>query len=457
MKKTEFDIELIKLLQPYGKSEQIKTVEFYNEIFAEKLEQGESEEEIIKGFGSPKEIVKALKKESIFDNGLKKVKEKTNAWFTNKTFLTVYLSLFFITIPLTIAFFSVALGLLATAFALIVSYFAVTISFLVAGLAFAMLGVYLLLFVNFNTGLAQIGAWLAIFAMGVALLFCTKYLNKLRVLIFVSKSKRPEAMQKANRYPVRHRIGLVSSATIFIMAGLIFLWGFAGVGFNIFKLDTNTYVKVSNDAIVGEIKSLTVDVDNRNVRIFAATDNFRVEGYTYESNRLVITYNEDTGNLKVVGRFNWNLFRNLNTFNELDYRKTRLTIYVPADLDFINLSSSSGDFSVNNINATEATINSTSGNITTTNNTFNKLTINSTSGDVRLGLLEVNNLTIKCTSGDVRASVYGQKQNYDIIVRTTSGKKNISNQDFSNTKTINVRTTSGDVRVTFYVAKAVPL
>jgi len=108
---------------------------YYDELFADRIETGESEQDIIADFGSPIEIVKNYRIEMELSPIGKFVKGKhkaTKSWLArhttflhNRTFWLCYFCGFIVTFPLTAVLFAVCIGLCAGGIGILAGIFAV--------------------------------------------------------------------------------------------------------------------------------------------------------------------------------------------------------------------------------------------------------------------------------------------------------------------------------------------
>ena len=143
--------ELSLHLKALPRAERKKIMEYYNEIYGDKIENGQTEEQILKEFGSPVDCAKKILEESGIEyQEPKKAEKKTAAYIAGVVLFTL-----FIVIPLVSAF----VGLLGGLFAVLASGFAAGI----AGVAYTLVAP----FYYWANGLSA-GAIFAWMGMGIA-------------------------------------------------------------------------------------------------------------------------------------------------------------------------------------------------------------------------------------------------------------------------------------------------
>jgi len=170
MKRNEFLLRLSECLEGLPEEDIQKSLDYYAEMIADRMEDGLSEEQAIEQIGSPEEIAKTIFKEIPIAKRIKsKVKSK-------RKLSGVELALIIIGSPIWVALliavlavlFSVTVGVLAGVFALIVSVFAVLIS-LYAGAGGIAVGAVASVLYAFIASIS-IGIGQGLFYMGAGLL-----------------------------------------------------------------------------------------------------------------------------------------------------------------------------------------------------------------------------------------------------------------------------------------------
>lgn len=179
MNRIEFLSLLEKRLQGIPKKELNETLEYWNEIISDKIEDGMSEEEVINGLDIHK-IVELTLSEISFP---KLVKEKMGLNRKIKTWEIVLLvSTFFIWIPLLIALIAVVLALYVCIWSGVISLAAVTLG-CGAHIILSVPGFIDIFTANYASGIFTIG--ISIAGVGAALIlgFLTVKLSKLMLVV----------------------------------------------------------------------------------------------------------------------------------------------------------------------------------------------------------------------------------------------------------------------------------
>lgn len=450
MKKIEFEKELSQRLANLPKEERQKALEYYDELFCDRKERGEEEETIIESFGSPEDIAARIFGETVFTKTTRKVKSTILRIFTNKSFLIFYFSAFIITFPLTIAAFSIALGIGITIFSVIIAFGAVALACGIAGPLYLILGP--ISAGGFNpAGLALFGCGATLIAIGIAFFMLLKTLDYLRILIFVKTENKSKAYKHVNKGNIFLKLTVIA-CILFVAGGSIFTVGFATADWNIRSLDTAEYTSVST-ALNENIDKVTIRTTSREITIVQVTDNFRIEGYSDNESKLTVS---TVGNeLIVKEKYKFEFMQVFNTFKGVNWKKNRIKIYLPAEITEIDAKLSSGDISVSGITAQKATVKVTSGDTYFTNCNIKYISIEANSGDVRTTALRGESISIKTTSGDIDARLAVNPENYDIKSSVKSGdnyaKKHtrLDTNAAENGFKINLRASSGDIRLKF--------
>ncbi|MCL2674992.1 MAG: DUF1700 domain-containing protein [Firmicutes bacterium] len=244
MKRHEFLDQLWEHLPGVTTAEKVKLIEYYNELYYDRCDRGESEEAIVAGFGTPKEAAEKFISEAvegasdapqalicpppvivapppntghappkndpppprqqssrtdppptvkakITQTAAKAKTAVNNNILKNKTFWTVYFSAFVITFPLTIAAFAVMIALTAAAFAVLIAAVAGTAGVLIGMAAGCVAGVYYMAtaFVvmadgNIAAGIVQLGISLAAVGVGlIGIFICTKLFKLISTVV----------------------------------------------------------------------------------------------------------------------------------------------------------------------------------------------------------------------------------------------------------------------------------
>lgn len=583
MNKNAFEKELRKRLSGLSVAERQKILDYYDELYYEKLENGESEPDIIKNFGKPADIVNKLtgksavlddyvgeeedkisepvfkkrktareydddedddsessddrcddddrkdkikkhadkhadkrddrrkserfadEAESVFTKTTRQIKSAVGGLFTNKTFWIIYFSLFFITVPLTIAFFSVVFALAVAAFSIVFAFVITGVALTIAGPFYVAFGLYIA-FSNPASGVAHIGAALVLIALGILFVKSWTVFNWIRLQLFVKKGNRGKPENKKNGKSFRAAGAL--SFVLFIVGCGVFALGFNMAGWDYKKLSAATYTAFVEG---GEevVTSIDVNVSVRDIKVIKSSNQeWRVESQIPDGCELSASV--IGGVLKVLDvcdahKFSFNFIQNMGMFSS---GNLELIIYVPdTAMTQIKAKATTGSFRIDGfkkIAAGEITV--TTGSIRVYNSNFETLAATATTGSIRIensssNTLEAKattgNVTIKtytansieakattgsvyiegceaaaitaegqtgsvrvldvtanyikatATTGSVKVEVIGKKSDYDIKSSTTTGSNNAGNQDHVGDKKIIIRATTGNVRLSF--------
>lgn len=125
-----------------------------------------------------------------------------------------------------------------------------------------------------------------------------------------------------------------------------------------------------------------------------------------------------------------------------------------------SLTASTGDVRVKNVTVAETlSMTSSTGNKTLSNNiTAKQLSIETSTGDIKAkdALIDSVNISIEASTGNISATLLGNKNDYSISVKTSTGNKNISsNTDdvvdglIHPTKTLKAKTSTGNIKIYF--------
>lgn len=450
MKKNEFEKDLSQRLANLSPEERQKALEYYDELFCDRKERGEAEETIIESFGSPEDIAARIHGETVFTKTTRKVKSTILRIFTNKSFLIFYFSAFIITFPLTIAAFSIALGVGITVVSVIIAFGAVALACGIAGPLYLIFGP--ISAGGFNSaGLALFGCGAALIAIGIAFFMLLKVLDYLRILVFVKTENKSKAYKHVNKGNLFLKLTVIA-CILFVAGGSIFTVGLATADWNVRRLDTAKYTSVAT-SINENIDKVTIRTSSRDIAIVQAANNFRIEGYSDNESKLTINIVDNELIIKETYKFEF--LQMFNTFKGVNWKKNRIRVYLPAQITEIDSKMFSGDISVNGITAQKATIKVTSGDTTFTNCNIKELTVKANSGSVRTTALRGESISIKTTSGDINARLAVNPENYDIKSSVGSGDNYAKKHNRLDTNAaenglfINLRASSGDIRLSF--------
>lgn len=119
-----------------------------------------------------------------------------------------------------------------------------------------------------------------------------------------------------------------------------------------------------------------------------------------------------------------------------------IELYVPSHLNFLQISSVSGDVEVSSIAFERCALKTISGEIAMKSCRAQSVEIKTVSGDIELSALDVQKIAVTSASGDVKVDKLECKE-YDWLFSTVSGDVNLNVVGLPNMKLI-LRTASGD-------------
>jgi len=492
MKKEEFERELSKHLEHLIPEERQKTLDYYDELFCDRAEHGEGEEEIIASFGSPEDIATQISGETVFIKTTRKVKDKLAKTthgikstiakiFTNKSFLIFYFSAFIITFPLTIvafslafaltvAAFSLALGLGIAVFAIVLSVFIITVVFLVMGPVYIIFGP--ISAGGFNpAGFSIMAGGVVLIGLGIAFLMLIRLLDYLRILVFVKRENKAKAYSRINRGNFFIKLTIIACVTV-IAGGAIFTAALASADFNVRNLDTATYTPINftiDDP--SSLNTVRIRTTTRNITLVAATENFRVTGYSNNESRIAVEIENNALVIRETYRFEF--MQLFNIFQGVNWRRNNIRVYLPAEINQIDSIQRSGNLTVEGITTQSATITTTSGNVTVRESvvvnifqintgsgnidvrtsSVGTLVAHATSGNINTRSLTATSIDLRTTSGNIDARLIGSRQDYDVRSSVRSGRNRVGTNynaaAIANGNTINIRAGSGNINLSF--------
>jgi len=448
MNKKEFFKELENKLSDTPTDERNRVLDYYSELYDEKFELGLREKEIIESFGSPDRIVSDVLSESVFSRQVQKVKRSTSSLFSKKSFLLVYFALFFVTIPLTFALLSLTLSAAAIILFGVLMVAVLGAVFTIAGPLYAGFGVYTMIATDAAAGLAQVGLGLAIFAAGLILFKLLKLLDYLRILIFIKKSKKPQAFTKARAHK-KLRLGTsIAVIAAIIIGGSCLTGGFGMVGWDAKKLDTTVYA-VYQAPEFEEFDTINIETKTRSVRLIRTDGEFDVKAYDFDGSKLTITIKDGVLSIKEDYKFTIHDIGNAFAM-ATDNRK--VYIYVPEDIanniTTIKAEMTSGDLQINGLNVENVNIAATRANIMIEKSTIEKATIELTRGNIDIKTTTIINLKGTATNGHMQISLIGEKSEYTLIASTKNGRINFKPQQGTDlTKIVSLETTRGNINL----------
>lgn len=180
MTQSEYLKELKRELSPLSNSERAKLVEYYEELIGDKIENGQTEEEIFAEFGSPKQLAEKILSES----PEYEPKEKQNQKKTGKLSVGRIIGFSFL-IPFVII-------ALATLYVLAVAFAVCSFGMMFASVT-RLVGTFVIFTKSFAVGLCSLGTVMFIFAAGFFVGFgaikFTKLCKTVTVKIFKAYKK----------------------------------------------------------------------------------------------------------------------------------------------------------------------------------------------------------------------------------------------------------------------------
>lgn len=181
MTRLKFNEILRKRLNGIPKDDIDKTLEYYNEILSDKIDDGMSEEEAIKSLGTIDEIVKITLSEISFP---KLIKEKLGLNKKLKTWQIILLaSTFYIWIPVSITLFAVALALYISLWSGVIAVGAVGVASIACAPVVLIFGLIDIFTGNIASGVLFIGFSLLFVGVSILLGILTKQFALLMVKV----------------------------------------------------------------------------------------------------------------------------------------------------------------------------------------------------------------------------------------------------------------------------------
>jgi|GEM_PF-5917981 len=190
MTKAQFDKELKMATSALPKDEQRRIQSHYDGLYAEKRNKNIPEEAIMLGFGNPKLIVEEVTGESIFNRQIKEFKSFFQKIMQSHTFWVWYFSLFFITMPLTIALAAIGLVIGAAVFAIVVSFVCVAFVAILGVPVFVGCGIIQMCNGALWVGMCTVGVGITCIAAAILCLGILRVMNYVRVHFFYARRNR---------------------------------------------------------------------------------------------------------------------------------------------------------------------------------------------------------------------------------------------------------------------------
>lgn len=117
-------------------------------------------------------------------------------------------------------------------------------------------------------------------------------------------------------------------------------------------------------------------------------------------------------------------------------------------VNILDLASKTGEIDVYNTEAKLINASTTTGSHEFGNVNSEEVNVTASTGDVEFDNINSLIINIKTTTGDVEGSLFDDVINYNVKVKTSTGRKNIRQYDAGD-KMLNITTTTGDIDVSF--------
>lgn len=203
----------------------------------------------------------------------------------------------------------------------------------------------------------------------------------------------------------------IIGAIILVLGLFLFAVGFSMTGFDITKLDTEGTYEEKTYQSNGNVKAITINDSNTDVKVIVSADN-KLHMTYYENEHAYYEISEDNNTLSVEKKNNFKWYNNL--FN-LKFEKTTLLLTVPSDFDGeLSVKTSNNSITVTDINIEEMLLRSSNGKIEVEN--------------VKVaGLLDTNTSNSSIYISD--SAISG-----DVVCRTSNGKIELEKVECGNAK-----------------------
>ncbi|MHB1154452.1 MAG: DUF4097 family beta strand repeat-containing protein [Eubacteriales bacterium] len=203
----------------------------------------------------------------------------------------------------------------------------------------------------------------------------------------------------------------IIGAIILVFGIFLFAVGFSMTGFDIAKLDTEGTYEEKTYQSNENIKSITINDSNTDVKVIVSADN-KLHMTYYENENAYYEISEDNNTLSVEKKNNFKWYNNLFNFK---FEKTTLLLTVPADFDGeLSVKTSNNSITVIDLNTEEMLLRSSNGKIEVEN--------------VKVaGLLDTNTSNSSIYISD--SAITG-----DVVCRTSNGKIELEKVECGNAK-----------------------
>jgi uncharacterized membrane protein len=175
MNKEDFRYALRKKLAQLPNDEIDKSISYFDEMIADRMEDGMSEEEAVKEFENVNEIAEKIMTEMSMYK-LVKTRVKPEKDYTILEILLLVLG-FPVWFPLIISFFAIVASIFITIFSIIFSFYAVFVGIFILGIA-GLICSPMIFVNNFYTGLLMLSVSLMLIGFSVFLFYAVTFISK---------------------------------------------------------------------------------------------------------------------------------------------------------------------------------------------------------------------------------------------------------------------------------------
>lgn len=238
---------------------------------------------------------------------------------------------------------------------------------------------------------------------------------------------------------------LTTVALCLIVAGLLTCTGvMAFLGFDFTKLDNSVYTENSYE-FSDAIKDISIDAGTADIKILPSNSNStKVVCFEDETDKHSISLHN--GKLTITKNAKeW--YEYISGFS---FRSPDITLYLPqGTYDSANITVSTGDIALNDINVANIDIDSSTGNVTLTDTESYKVNIESSAGDIEFNNVTAHSADIEVSTGhvDINHTILSG----DIEIETSTGDITFN---LSDANSISAETSTGHITGTLLTAKS---
>lgn len=192
--------------------------------------------------------------------------------------------------------------------------------------------------------------------------------------------------------------------------------------------DPGTFTEGSENYSGAEVRSLSVDVSDREVEIVPSADgDIGIEYFSSEREHYDITLSNDE--LKIGLAINKSWYEFIGTQPDIEYRKIKIS--VPQTLTGITVSTANEDIILSSVGVAGS------------------VDLNSNGGDVRVsGVAAGESISLTSKNGNICGSVCGSYGDYTIVCTIKKGESNLSS-NAGGDKQLNLNCNNGDINLQF--------